>query len=184
MLNFSLGAFSYQYSIQSTKDKGHLQSEISTLQRIFDALIAELALLRQKQLEDNAAAVTTMARLRTDLTNASKDARKAVRAEAESPLATFINRAEDRFRTTSIDLIQARRLLIEDSQGSERIALETGKSEFSGMSNTSIKLTSPSSGNPIILSTTDDHHTLRSSDFSDGCPNCQRVLKRRSTPSS
>jgi hypothetical protein len=58
--------------------------------------------------------------------------------------------------TTTLDLIQARRLIIVDSQGAERIALGTGRSELSGRPNTSIKLTSPSARNPIILSAADE----------------------------
>ncbi|WP_414665123.1 hypothetical protein [Horticoccus sp. 23ND18S-11] len=82
-------------------------------------------------------------------------ARQAVRDEVDTQLKTIVSKADERLRSTTIDQINARRISILDERGAERIVLGMGKSEFSGVPNTSIKLLSPSAKNPVILSTGD-----------------------------
>jgi hypothetical protein len=85
-----------------------------------------------------------------------EDGRAAVQREAQAQLDTLVGRATERLQTTTLDQITARRMIVVDGRGKERITLGTGVSEFTGVPNTSIKLVSPALRNPVILSSADE----------------------------
>lgn len=117
----------YQHVQEISRENGLLQKQVAELQRETEGMRAAIL----------------------------KEGQDAVRREVDSQLATFMSRVEERFREETFERIRTRRVIVADAEGKERIVLGTGRSEFSGDPNTFIKIVSPSSLNPIILSSTD-----------------------------